>query len=194
MPGRKVFWGLEGQDIRCLQISSLLLYLISQGWGTWHQTLHWCHSPGQEGGGIQRLLKTRRGRHEAQSIPAAALLWPHQGRRGSAGSGWEERTYHLIVDRRGWWVVVGEQSCRDWPPVSQVIILEEKGNWRGEGVQLGHRLPHQLKFKVRDICIPSQSRCQIKMDSIYPLQYPCTDLSGPQDLKRQNPLCRLTQN
>lgn len=131
-----------------------------------------------------------RGR-QAQSTPVAVLVQPRPGRRGSWGNGWEERTYHLIVDRGGWWVVVGEQSCRDWSPVSQVIILEEKGIWRGEGVRLGHRLPHQLKFKVRDVCILSQSRCQIKIDGIYPLQYPCIDLSGPQDLKRQSPLCPL---
>lgn len=79
---------------------------------------------------------------------------------------WEERTYHLIVDRGGWWVVVGEQSCRDWPPVSQVIILEEKGDWRGEGVRLGYGLPHQLKFKVRDVRNLSRSRFQTKMDSL----------------------------
>lgn len=88
----------------------------------------------------------------------------------------EERTYHLIVDRGGWWVVVGVQPCRDWPPVSQVIILEEKGNWKGEGVRLGHGLPHQQQFKVRDICILSQSRLQTEMDSIYPVQYPSSDL------------------
>lgn len=76
------------------------------------------------------------------------------------------------MDRGGWWVVVGEQSCRDWSPVSQVIILEEKGDWRGKGVQPEHRLPHQLKFKVRDVGLLFQSRFQMKMDSIYPVQYP----------------------
>lgn len=81
----------------------------------------------------------------------------------------EERTYHLIVNRGGWWVVVGVQSCRDWPPVSQVIILEEKGDWRGERVRLGRGLPHQLKFKVRDMCILSQSRFQTQMDSLAPV-------------------------
>lgn len=156
---------------------------------TWLQTLDSGQSRGWEGRGIQRLLETRGARHQAQRVPVAVPVWPCPGRRGSAGSGPEERTYHLIVDRGGWWVVVGEQSCRDWPPVSQVIILEEKGNWRGEGVWLGHRLPQQLKFKIRDVCILSQNRCQIKMDSSYPLQHLCVDLSGPQDLQRQNPVC-----
>lgn len=73
------------------------------------------------------------------------------------------------MNRGGWWVVVGVQSCRDWPPVSQVIILEEKGDWRGERVRLGRGLPHQLKFKVRDMCILSQSRFQTQMDSLAPV-------------------------
>lgn len=94
----------------------------------------------------------------------------------------EERTYHLIVNRGGWWVVVGVQSCRDWPPVSQVIILEEKGDWRGERVWLGCGLPHQLKFKVRDMCILSQSRFQTQMDSFAPVRDPGNDLFSPADL------------
>lgn len=111
------------------------------------------------------------------------------------GAEGKERTYHLIVDRGGWWVVVGEQSCRDWPPVSQVIILEEKGDWRGKGVRLGHRLPHQLKFKVRDVRILFQSKFQIKMDSIYPVQYSCNDLSrSSRSENTENPLHPVIQN
>lgn len=45
---------------------------------------------------------------------------------------------------------------RDWPPVSQVIILEEKGDWRGVRLQLGHA-SHQLQLTVRDaVSCPEQ--------------------------------------
>lgn len=65
--------------------------------------------------------------HSIHSCPSSAPPWVDAGEEVLGWCGREERTYHLIVDRGGWWVVVGEQSCRDWPPVSQVIILEEKG-------------------------------------------------------------------
>lgn len=106
-------------------------------------------------------------RHWSQSIsgtcPSSAPPWVDAGEEVLRWSGREERTYHLIVDRGGWWVVVREQSCRDWPPVSQVIILEEKGDCRGERIRLGCGLPHQLKFKVKGVCILSRSRVQTEM-------------------------------
>lgn len=113
--------------------------------GLWHPTQLGSEPwPGEEGG-IQRLLTTTRARQGAQSPP---------GRSRPERSVGEERTYHLIVNRGGWRVVVGVQPCRDWPPVSQVIILEEKGGWRGERVWLGLRLPHQLTSKVREYLHP----------------------------------------
>lgn len=115
---------------------------------SWLQTLSW----GPEAWwGRRRYPETSKNtwaRHWAQSIPgtcpSSAPPWVDAGEEVLRWSGREERTYHLIVDRGGWWVVVGEQSCRDWPPVSQVIILEEKGDCRGERIWLGCGLPHQL--------------------------------------------------
>lgn len=77
------------------------------------------------------------GREHPWYLPSSAPPWVEAGEEVLRWNGREERTYHLIVDRGGWWVVVGEQSCGDWPPVSQVIILEEKGECRGERIRLG---------------------------------------------------------
>lgn len=130
----------------------------------WHQTLSGVDSCWEEGGiqGPPNRLGQALG---TEALPGGEAL------RGGVG---EERTYHLIVNRGGWWVVVGVQSCRDWPPVSQVIILEEKGDGRGERVRLGYRLPHQLELKVRATCILAQSRVQTKWTAPASAR-PCND-------------------
>lgn len=141
---------------------------------------------GGEGGGIQRLLQIHGpGRHWTQSIsgscPSSAPPWVDAGKEVLRWRGREERTYHLIVDRGGWWVVVGEQSCRDWPPVSQVIILEEKGvaEVRGYGWAVDFP-PSQVQGYKGASCILSQSRVQTEMYS-NPIHNNLSETSRPED-------------